>query len=69
MDREWGVNVNLQLLFQRRSGPQSSISRFSEVIIQVAFHDRLAWIVPHLSIQELDEKILVEDSQNIDIAS
>ena len=67
MVREWGVN--LQLPCQRRSGPQSSISRFPEVIIQVAFHDRLAWIVPHLSIQELDEKILVEDSQNTDIAS
>ena len=55
MVREWGVNV--QLLFQRRSGPQSSISRFPEVVIQVAFHDRLAWIVPHLSIKKLDEKI------------
>ena len=54
MVREWGVN--LQLPCQRRSGPQSSISRFPEVIIQVAFHYRIAWIVPHLSIQELDEK-------------
>ena len=55
---EWSANggVNVQLLFQRRSGPQSSISWFPEVIIQVAFHDRLAWIVPHLSIKKLDEK-------------
>ena len=43
MVREWGVN--LQLPCQRRSGPQSSISRFPEVIIQVAFHDRFTWIV------------------------
>ena len=67
MVREWGENLHFP--FQRRSGPQSSISWFPEVIIQVAFHDRLAWIVPHLSIKKLDEKNLVEDSQNTDIAS